>query len=182
MELDTKFDSSIDATLFLEHCIDADFEVISVDQKPGKRNPSAPLTTSTLQQAAASAYGYPVGKTMQLAQRLYEAGHITYMRTDSTNLSNKALSMITKEVEKRWGKKYHQYRTYSKKSKSAQEAHEAIRPTKMSADSAGTDTDQQKIYKLIWSRTMASQMSSASTLKTQAKISISTRTEQFLAT
>ncbi len=181
-ELDATFDTSEQAQWFLADCTDARFQIADIQQKPGKRNPGAPFTTSGLQQAAASAFGLPVGKTMQLAQRLYEAGHITYMRTDSTNLSQTALWMIGKEIKKQYGDQYHTPRTFgAKKSKWAQEAHECIRPTKMSVHTAWLDTDQQKIYRLIWSRTMASQMSPATTLKTQATISISTRSEQFVA-
>lgn len=180
-ELQEQFEDQASVEDFLHTCEWAEFSISDIVQKPGKRNAWAPFTTSSLQQAASTRFGLPVGKTMQLAQRLYEAWHITYMRTDSTNLSKQALGMIEKEVKKRFTPKHHQVKIYASKSKGAQEAHEAIRPTKMSVDIAGADADQQKIYKLIRERTMASQMSAAQTLKTTADIAVSTRSELFRA-
>jgi len=141
--------------------------VTSVDESSVKRSPKAPFITSTLQQAASSRLGYAPSRTMSIAQRLYEAGHITYMRTDSTNLSQVALAEISKVVESKYGKEYLQFRTYAKKSKNAQEAHEAIRPTHISVTSAGLNEEQLTLYKLIWERTVASQMTDAELLRTK---------------
>jgi DNA topoisomerase I len=157
------------------------YTVSSLSKKPAVRNPSPPFTTSSLQQEAASKLGFSVKQTMTLAQRLYENGHITYMRTDSTNLSTMSLSAAQKHIEDNYGKKYHQYRTYKTKNAQAQEAHEAIRPTIFDNLSAGADEQQQKLYQLIWKRTIASQMASAEIERSEIAIDISGRKEHFLA-
>jgi len=148
----------------------SDFSVADIEKKPGSRNPSAPFTTSTLQQEASSKLGFSPRGTMQLAQRLYEAGHITYMRTDSVTLSAQALGAMTAHIKSTYGENYHQYRTFKSKSANAQEAHEAIRPTNFAVDFAGADAQQQKLYNLIWRRTLASQMTPASLEKTTITI------------
>lgn len=165
--------SSDDAETFLNSCIGADYTVKEVQVKPGKRSPAPPFTTSTLQQEASRKLGYSVSRTMLIAQRLYENGHITYMRTDSVNLSNTALGDITNTVKSMYGEKYHQFRKYKNKNESAQEAHEAIRPTYMS-NTTVPEPDWIRLYELIWKRTMASQMSDAELEKTIARIDIST--------
>jgi DNA topoisomerase I len=142
------------------------FQVADIEKKPGTRNPSAPFTTSTLQQEASSKLGFSPRNTMSLAQRLYEAGHITYMRTDSVNLSTQALGAMTSYVKEKYGENYHQFRTFKSKSANAQEAHEAIRPTDVRKEIAGADEQQKKLYNLIWRRTLASQMAPASLEKT----------------
>ncbi len=146
--------------------------VTSVEENTIKRSPRAPFITSTLQQAASSRLGYAPSRTMSVAQRLYEAGHITYMRTDSTNLSQVALTDIAKVVEKKYGKEYLQFRTYAKKSKNAQEAHEAIRPSHISVENAGLNEEQKTLYRLIWERTVASQMTDAELLRTKINANI----------
>lgn len=163
-------------------CAAESFTVWGVEKKPGKRNPSAPYTTSTLQQDASRRLGYSVSKTMQLAQRLYEAGHITYMRTDSVSLSKQALAAAKKEIEWRFGVDYSQVRNFATKSKWAQEAHEAIRPTKLEVDYAGWDEQQKKLYHLIWQRTLASQMAPAKIEKTIIDILVQQWTYNFQAT
>ncbi len=156
---------------FLEQCVGAEYKVESVEKRPGKRSPAAPFTTSTLQQEASRKLGFSVSQTMTLAQRLYEAGHITYMRTDSFNLSNDALSGIAAHVESQYGENYHQARKFNLKSKGAQEAHEAIRPTNFAMAGAGADDRQKKLYDLIYKRTIASQMAEAKLENTTIKIS-----------
>ena len=151
---------------------DEAWEIISVDESTMKRSPRPPFITSTLQQAASSRFGFAPSRTMSIAQRLYEAGHITYMRTDSTNLSKVALGQIASIVEKKYGKEYLQFRTYTTKSKNAQEAHEAIRPSHIEKDTAGINDEQKKIYSLIWQRTVASQMSDAEMLRTKVLANI----------
>lgn len=180
-ELADKLKDESTAQKFLEDCITATFTVKSVDQKPGSRNPSAPFTTSTLQQEASRKIGNSVSQTMRLAQGLYENGHITYMRTDSTNLSSLAISTFGEYIKKNYGDKYHQVRQYKTKSASAQEAHEAIRPTDVTKLTAGSTPQEQRLYKLIWQRAVASQMAPAQTEKTEAKIVVSTRKEHFVA-
>ena len=180
-ELSKKLDSLERSREFLEDCKKAEFIVKSIEQSPGRRNPSPPFTTSTLQQAASQRLGFSVRQTMQLAQRLYEAGHITYMRTDSTNLSQTALNAFEKYILGKFGKNYYQSRRFKTKSAGAQEAHEAIRPTNVDHEDVGADPRQKKLYKLIWSRALASQMTPAIIDKTTAKIMISTRDELFLA-
>ena len=170
-----------DAEAFLESCKGADYTVTDVQVKPGKRSPAPPFTTSTLQQEASRKLGYGVSRTMLIAQRLYENGYITYMRTDSVNLSNTALGDITNTVKSMFGEEYHQFRKFKNKNDSAQEAHEAIRPTYMS-NSSVPEPDWARLYELIWKRTMASQMADAELEKTTAKISISTNKEELTAT
>jgi DNA topoisomerase-1 len=180
-ELDKKISSIASAADFLESVKNASFKIVDIQQKPGKRSPGAPFTTSTLQQEAARRLGFGVRQTMRLAQRLYEDGHITYMRTDSTTLSGLALSATRDYIIKEFGDSYYHSRQFKAKSHLAQEAHEAIRPTKIPVPKAGADAQQQKLYNLIWRRTLASQMAEALTEKTEVKIDISTRKEYFVA-
>ncbi len=175
-----KYNSDVDARKFLESCRNARYTVADIQVKPGKRSPAPPFTTSTLQQEASRKLGYGVARTMQIAQRLYENGYITYMRTDSVNLSDTALGDITRTVKGMFGEKYHQFRKYKNRNESAQEAHEAIRPTYMSNPSV-EEAEWKKLYELIWKRTMASQMSDAELEKTIAKIGISTNQEELTA-
>ncbi|CAN5207147.1 type I DNA topoisomerase [soil metagenome] len=170
-----------DAEEFLLSCIGADYTVKDVQVKPGKRTPAAPFTTSTLQQEASRKMGYGVAKTMLLAQKLYESGKITYMRTDSVNLSETAMADITQQIKGDFGDKYLQTRQYKNKNSSAQEAHEAIRPTYMQ-NSTDDDNDTRRLYELIWKRTIASQMADAALEKTTVKIDVSTNNHQFIAT
>ena len=176
-----KFEGQDDAEKFLQTCIGARYTVKDVQVKPGKRTPAAPFTTSTLQQEASRKLGYGVSKTMLLAQRLYESGKITYMRTDSVNLGETAMDGIKAEISKSFGNNYLQVRQYKNKSESAQEAHEAIRPTYMEHHSVN-DPELNRLYDLIWKRTIASQMSDAVLEKTIAKINISTNNEDLTAT
>src|SRR6185295_5141661 len=175
-----KYNSAEDAEKFLQTCIGANYKVNDIQIKPAKRSPAPPFTTSTLQQEASRKLGYGVSRTMLLAQRLYENGHITYMRTDSVNLSDTALGDITRTVKGMYGEEYHQFRKYKTKNESAQEAHEAIRPT-YTSHSTVADADAKKLYELIWKRTMASQMADAELERTIAKINISTNNEQLTA-
>jgi DNA topoisomerase-1 len=149
------------------------WKVADVKETEVKRSPKAPFTTSTLQQAASSRLGYAPSKTMMIAQRLYEAGEITYMRTDSTNLSTVALGQIASVVEKKFGKNYLESRTFKTKSKNAQEAHEAVRPTNLTKENAGMNDEQKRLYKLIWQRTIACQMADANTLRTRISAVVS---------
>ncbi len=181
-EVPKKFNTEIEAEKFLKNCIGADFSVKNLEVKPGKRSPSAPFTTSTLQQEASRKLGYSVAQTMVLAQKLYENGKISYMRTDSVNLSQDALDMAKKVILKNYGEKYLEIQQYKTKSASAQEAHEAIRPTDFSVDEAGNDPREQRLYNLIWKRTIASQMSNAQLEKTVITISSSKTKEDFVAT
>ncbi|MEO6166298.1 MAG: type I DNA topoisomerase [Chitinophagales bacterium] len=169
-----------DAEAFLKACIGSEYSVKDVQVKPGKKSPSAPFTTSTLQQEASRKMGYSVAKTMLVAQRLYESGKITYMRTDSTNLSETALKSIQDEIVKSYGKNYSQQRKYATKTANAQEAHEAIRPTYIENKETDGESDEQRLYSLIWKRTIASQMSDAQLEKTTAKIAISKVKEEEL--
>lgn len=180
-ELPDKITIRDNARTFLESCAAATFTVEDIAQKPGSRNPGAPFTTSTLQQEAARRLGYSVKQTMTLAQRLYEDGNITYMRTDSTTLSGFAIQSAQEFITKQYGANYHQVRQYKTKNESAQEAHEAIRPTDFSRLQAGADPQQQKLYNLIWQRALASQMAPAQTEKTEITIGISTRQEHLIA-
>lgn len=180
-ELNAKLTGLDDARTFLEASKDATFTVANVDQKPGTRSPSAPFTTSTLQQEAARRLGFSVKQTMTLAQRLYESGQITYMRTDSTILSGLAIDAAGKYITKNFGEQYHTVRQYKTKNQSAQEAHEAIRPTDFSVTSAGEDAGAKKLYKLIWQRALASQMAQARVEKTEVTIASSARPETFMA-
>lgn len=168
------------AKAFLERNIGATFSVGSLETKPAKKSPAPPFTTSTLQQEAARNLHFSVSKTMQLAQRLYESGLITYMRTDSVNLSPEALSAAKQEIVKSYGEAYSKTRQYTSHSKGAQEAHEAIRPTDMAAHTVRAEADQVRLYELIWKRTIASQMSDASLERTQVKVNASTHTEPFI--
>ena len=170
-----------DAKALLEHAASATFTVTGIEQKPGTKNPGAPFITSTLQQTASSILGYSPKRTMQLAQRLYEAGKITYMRTDSTNLSGQAIGQAKEVITSKFGANYVQIRTFSKKAKGAQEAHEAIRPTDLNTENAGEDDAQSKLYRLIWQRTMASQMASAKVENTTISIALSGRDDSFVA-
>ncbi len=175
-----RYNDSESAEQFLQSCINADYTVGDIQVRPGKRTPAAPFTTSTLQQEASRKLGYSVSKTMLIAQQLYENGHITYMRTDSVNLSDTALGDITNTVKSMYGENYHQFRRYKNKNQSAQEAHEAIRPTYMSHTTV-ENAEWKRLYELIWKRTMASQMADAQLEKTTATIDISTNKEQLTA-
>ncbi len=168
------------AESFLKKCIGAVYTVKNIDVKPTKRKPTAPFTTSTLQQEASRKLGFSVNRTMQIAQRLYEAGHISYMRTDSTNLSETAIAAIAQEIETAFGKQYLQTRRFKTGKDSAQEAHEAIRPTYIENRNVTEDRDQQRLYELIWKRTIASQMADAELEKTIVNINISTQPEARL--
>src|ERR1700749_404131 len=180
-ELPERYSKQEDAEKFLTDCIDADFKINSLENKPAKRAPAAPFTTSTLQQEASRKLGFSVSRTMTVAQKLYESGHITYMRTDSVNLSDTALNAAAQQITSAYGEKYHQLRKYKTKSAGAQEAHEAIRPTYFNQHSIDGDSSEKRLYELIWKRPIASQMSEAQFEKTTAKISISSRNEQLVA-
>ena len=180
-ELPQRFPTEAEAKQFLEDCKTAEFAVKSLETKPAKRAPAAPFTTSTLQQEASRKLGFSVARTMQVAQRLYEAGRITYMRTDSVNLSDTATEAAEKEIRSAYGDRYHKLRKYKTKTSGAQEAHEAIRPTYFSEHSIEGDAAEKRLYDLIWKRAIASQMSEAEFEKTLAKISISTRKEDLSA-
>lgn len=169
------------ARAFLEDCRNATFTVTDVQVKPAKRSPKPPFTTSTLQQEANARLGLSVTQTMMLAQRLYEAGHITYMRTDSLNLSSLALGAIANHIKAEYGEEYLEQRHYHTHSKGAQEAHEAIRPTYINKTKVSGSVQEQRLYELIWKRTMASQMADARLEKTNVEIGISTRDERFRA-
>ena len=176
----SKYSSEKDAESFLNSCMGANYSVRDIIVKPSKKSPAAPFTTSTLQQEASRKLGYSVSRTMLLAQKLYESGKITYMRTDSVNLSETAMTDITGQIKNQYGNEYVQPRKYKNKSESAQEAHEAIRPTSMQR--LGVDeADCKRLYDLIWKRTMASQMADAELEKTTAKIQISTNREELSA-
>jgi DNA topoisomerase-1 len=175
-----KFPKAEGAEQFLKECIGANYKVKDIQVKPTKRTPAAPFTTSTLQQEASRKLGYSVSRTMLVAQKLYENGHITYMRTDSVNLSETAMDDIRNTVISSYGDKYHKARRYKTKSESAQEAHEAIRPTYMSATTV-SDADARRLYELIWKRTMASQMADAELERTIAKINVSTNNAELSA-
>lgn len=176
--LNSRFDTNKDAQQFLESCIGSEYKVENIEVKPVKRYPAPPFTTSTLQQEASRKMGFGLNRTMSAAQKLYEEGHITYMRTDSTSLSVGALQSMADEINHLFGEKYVNTRQYKTKNSNAQEAHEAIRPTYMNIRNAGDTTDQQKLYELIWKRAMASQMSPAELEKTEVNIGIS-KNKQF---
>ncbi|MDB4900872.1 MAG: topA [Mucilaginibacter sp.] len=180
-ELPERYSKQEDAEKFLQDCIKAEFDVKSLETRPAKRSPAAPFTTSTLQQEASRKLGYSVSRTMQVAQKLYESGYITYMRTDSVNLSETALNAAAQEIVSAYGNKYHQQRLYKTKNASAQEAHEAIRPTYFNQHTIQGDNGEMRLYELIWKRAIASQMSEAQFEKTTAKISVSTRKEELVA-
>lgn len=180
-ELPKPLKNEREAEQFLNDCKTAGFKIAGTEKKSGTRNPSAPFTTSSLQQEASTKLGFSVRQTMSVAQRLYESGKITYMRTDSTNLSNLAIDAASKYIKEKFGEDYHQLRQYKTKNASAQEAHEAIRPTDFSTETAGADDAQKKLYQLIWRRAIASQMASARIKKTEITIDISTRPEKLMA-
>ncbi len=181
-ELSKKFSTKKEAHSFLEKCRSASFSVEDIEKKPSKRSPAQPFTTSTLQQEASRKLGFSVSQTMVVAQRLYESGKITYMRTDSVNLSNLALGSAARTIVDLHGEKYHKTRKYKTKSKGAQEAHEAIRPTYIDNDSVEGTFQEKRLYELIWKRTIASQMADARLERTVATINISGLTEKFIAT
>ena len=180
-ELPQRFKVNEDAYAFMEKCKDATFSVESLEQKPAKKSPTAPFTTSTLQQEASRKLGFSVNQTMMVAQKLYEAGKITYMRTDSVNLSQDALAAAELEITNLYGEEFAQTRVYTSKAKGAQEAHEAIRPSYMNNKTVDGDSSHQRLYDLIWKRTISSQMADAQFDRTTVKISISNTTEQFVA-
>ncbi len=180
-ELSVKLPDASSAEQWLQGVVDATYKVAGVEQKPGTRNPSAPFTTSTLQQAASSRLGFSVRQTMNLAQRLYESGHITYMRTDSMTLSGTAIKAAEDYITGNYGANYHHRRQFRTKSQGAQEAHEAIRPTDFRRTEAGADNQQEKLYQLIWQRALASQMSPARLERTEVTINVSSQAEVFVA-
>ncbi len=180
-ELPSRFPEAKEAESFLNDCKSADFHIQHLEVKPAKRNPSAPFTTSTLQQEASRKLGFSVARTMQIAQRLYESGKITYMRTDSVNLSATALSAAAEEIKSAWGVQYHHQRIYKTKTAGAQEAHEAIRPTYFDQHTVKGDAAEKRLYELIWKRAIASQMSEAIFEKTNVTIGVSSRQETFQA-
>jgi DNA topoisomerase-1 len=180
-ELSSRLPDVKAAEAWLKDVAGASYKVQSIEQKPGTRSPGAPFTTSTLQQEASRRLGFSVRQTMTLAQRLYEAGHITYMRTDSTILSGQAIAAAEKHIKQTYGAQYHQVRQYRTKNQSAQEAHEAIRPTGFGRETAGGDDQQKKLYRLIWQRALASQMSPAKIERTEVTIAVSNKPETFLA-
>jgi DNA topoisomerase-1 len=180
-ELNKRFATREEAKAFLEKCKGAKFTIGNLETKPAKRSPAAPFTTSTLQQEAARKLSFSVAQTMMLAQRLYEAGKITYMRTDSVNLSETALGQAKAAINSFFGAKYHHPRQYKTKAKGAQEAHEAIRPTYIENQHVDGERNEQRLYELIWKRTIASQMADAELEKTTATITISTASETFVA-
>ncbi|MVO08601.1 type I DNA topoisomerase [Flavobacterium sp. TP390] len=181
-KLPKNFSTKKEAEDFLQKNIGSTYKVADLETKPTKKSPAAPFTTSTLQQEAARKLYLPVGITMQIAQRLYEAGLITYMRTDSVNLSNEAMQAAQAEIVSYYGAEYSKPRNYNTKSKGAQEAHEAIRPTDMSRHTVDIDRDQARLYDLIWKRTLASQMSDAQLERTNVKIEANNHSEIFTAT
>ncbi len=180
-ELDTRFKTHEEVEAFLEKCKSATFTLTDIQKKPLRRVPAPPFTTSTLQQEAARKLGFTVSQTMMVAQHLYEHGHITYMRTDSVNLSSLCLGTSKEEIKKLWGKEYSKTRQFHTSAKGAQEAHEAIRPTYMNNVQIEGTQQEKKLYDLIWKRTIASQMADAKIEKTTANISISDTKEQFVA-
>jgi DNA topoisomerase-1 len=179
--LNNTFPTKAAAETFLKQNIGADFSVADLTKKPAKKSPAPPFTTSTLQQEASRKLYFSVSRTMQVAQRLYEAGLITYMRTDSVNLSSEALAAAKDAILQNYGEEYSKVRNFKGKTKGAQEAHEAIRPTDMKLQSPQLERDQSKLYELIWKRTLASQMSDAELERTNVKIKASTHNEEFMA-
>lgn len=180
-DLARKIKDGEEARQFLNTCNGASFAIANMETKPAKRTPAAPFTTSTLQQEAGRKLGFSVSRTMVVAQRLYESGKITYMRTDSVNLSDFALEAAKNEIVRSFGDRYSKTRQYTNKNKGAQEAHEAIRPTDMSMREIGGERDEQRLYDLIWKRTLASQMADAELEKTTATVSISTTSDVLQA-
>ena len=177
-ELSKRFSNKDESEKFLKECINTNFKVKDIEKKPSKRSPSSPFTTSTLQQEASRKIGFSPSLTMSTAQRLYEAGHITYMRTDSVNLSDEALESSKSTIINNFGNDYYKRRVYKTKSDSAQEAHEAVRPTNFNNDNAGKNDTEKKLYNLIWRRTLASQMSESQFERTVVSIS-NGKTETF---
>ncbi|WP_319500154.1 type I DNA topoisomerase [uncultured Draconibacterium sp.] len=181
-ELSKRFSTRDEANAFLEKCKTAEFKVSDVVKKPGKRSPAQPFTTSTLQQEASRKLGFSVSQTMSVAQRLYESGKITYMRTDSVNLSSLAINTSKQKITELHGENYVKIRKFKTKSKGAQEAHEAIRPTYMENQTVSGSSQEQRLYELIWKRTIASQMADAILERTNVTIDVSNATEKFQAT
>ncbi|PSL24351.1 type I DNA topoisomerase [Dyadobacter jiangsuensis] len=180
-ELAKNFPTEQEAYQFLEKCVGAEFSIRNLEVKPAKKSPAPPFTTSTLQQEASRKLSFSVAQTMTVAQRLYEAGKISYMRTDSTNLSEEALDKSKQQITKEYGDEYYNRRIFKTKSESAQEAHEAIRPTDFSTLVGSSDRNEQRLYELIWKRAIASQMSDAQLERTTATIGISTTSEELVA-
>lgn len=181
-ELPKKFDSKAEAEEFLKKCLEADFSVANLEKKPGKKSPAAPFTTSTLQQEASRKLYFSVAQTMSVAQKLYEAGKITYMRTDSVNLSDDAMTSAKNAIHGSYGQKYHKSRKFTTKSEGAQEAHEAIRPTDFANANVSGDRNEQRLYELIWKRAIASQMAEAELEKTIITVDISNQSQNLVAT
>lgn len=181
-ELPQRFKTEAEALKFLQSCVSAKYTVANVDKKQGTKSPAAPFTTSTLQQEASRKLYFSVSQTMTVAQKLYESGKITYMRTDSTNLSEDAIASAKSAIEGEYGAKYSKSRRFKTKNESAQEAHEAIRPTNFTVHSAGADANEKKLYDLIWKRAIASQMADAEVERTTLTINISTNNENLVAT
>ena len=181
-ELNNRFESRDEAKAFLEKFKSAEFKISEVVKKPGKRSPAPPFITSTLQQEASRKLGYSVSQTMSIAQKLYESGKITYMRTDSVNLSGLAINAAKQKIISLFGEKYHQVRQYKSKVKGAQEAHEAIRPAYLDNEEISGTSQEKKLYELIWKRTIASQMAEAELEKTTVTIDISNSPDKFIAT
>ncbi len=180
-ELNKRYDTKDEAYAFLDKCKTAEFQISEVVKKPGRRSPAPPFITSTLQQEASRKLGFSVSQTMSVAQKLYESGKITYMRTDSVTLSDMAIGTARQKIISMLGEKYHQFRQYKNKSKGAQEAHEAIRPTYIDNEEISGTNQEKKLYDLIWKRTIASQMAEAELEKTTVTIDISTVPEKFIA-
>ena len=180
-DLRKKFASEADARAFVESCKGAEYTISDIQTKPAKKSPAAPFTTSTLQQEASRKLGFSVTRTMSVAQKLYEAGHITYMRTDSVNLSDTAIGAASKEIKSKFGEEYSKTRKYKTKSSGAQEAHEAIRPSYFEKSEVEADRDGMRLYELIWKRAVASQMADAQLERTTVNINISTNGENLVA-
>ncbi|MDZ7605802.1 MAG: type I DNA topoisomerase [Cyclobacteriaceae bacterium] len=180
-ELGKKFDTSAEANEFLKKCVGALFTISNLEKKPVKKSPAPPFTTSTLQQEASRKLSFSVSQTMTVAQKLYESGKITYMRTDSVNLSQEAINAAASAIESMFGKEYVKTRQFKTANKSAQEAHEAIRPSNMLAQEVSSNRNEQRLYELIWKRTLASQMAEALLERTIATVSISTTPETLTA-
>ena len=181
-EMPNRFETEKEARAFVESCVNASYKVENIEKKPASRYPAPPFTTSTLQQEAARKLGFSVANTMRLAQQLYESGKITYMRTDSVNLSSLALGMAKKEITENYGAEYVKTRQYQTKTKGAQEAHEAIRPTYLDQHTIKGTADERRLYELIWKRTIASQMADAQLERTNVNIGISSSDKKFTAT
>ncbi|PZX15925.1 DNA topoisomerase-1 [Breznakibacter xylanolyticus] len=181
-ELSRRFETLEQTREFLQHCVNASFLVDNVEKKPATKSPAPPFTTSTLQQEAARKLGFSVSQTMSVAQKLYEAGKITYMRTDSVNLSDVAIASAASVIRSQMGEKYHYTRQFKTKAKGAQEAHEAIRPTYLQDETIVGSSAEQRLYELIWKRTIASQMADAQLERTVISISVQGKSEQFVAT